>query len=66
MEEYLDEFIFDLADKLDAKAKRAEAEDRTLFYNASRLLRAFNELFAIRWSDVSLAEARIKDPEVKS
>lgn len=61
MEEYLDEFIVDLADKLDAKVKRAEAEDRTLFYNASRLLRAFNELFAIRWSDVALAEARIKD-----
>ena len=66
MDDYLDDFIANLDDQIDAKVKSAKSEDRTIFYNAAILLRAFNELFAIRWSDVALAEERIKDPEVKS
>lgn len=57
---WVDDFVADLAQQLDGKIREATPEDRALFYCASRMLKAYNELFAMTWNDVAEAEERIK------
>lgn len=60
---WVDDFVADLIQQLDGKVKTATVNDRALFYCASRMLRAYNELFAMKWTDVAEAEERIKERE---
>lgn len=61
MDIWVDDFVTDLIQQLDGKVKTATVNDRALFYCASRMLKAYNELFAMTWNDVVLAEERIKE-----
>ena len=60
---WVDDFVTDLIQQLEGKVKTATVNDRALFYCAARMLSAYNELFAMKWEDVVLAEERIKERE---
>ena len=62
---WVDDFVTDLIQQLDGKVNSTTiSEGRALFYCAARMLSAYNELFAMKWEDVVLAEERIKEQEV--
>lgn len=63
-DEWLDDFVTDLVTQLEERTKTAAPDDRGLIYSAARLLRAYNELFAMTWTDVAMAEERIREREV--
>lgn len=63
MDVWVDSFVTDLIQQLEGKVKAATVNDRALFYCAARMLTAYNELFAMKWEDVVLAEERIKERE---
>lgn len=61
----VEEFVELLVKELNAQVK-TNPDNRSLLYNAARMLNVFNELFAMTWRDVEIAEERIRDPEVRS
>ncbi len=64
MDVWVDSFVTDLIQQLEEKVKRTTiSEGRALLYCAARMLSAYNELFAMKWQDVVLAEERIKEKE---
>ena len=63
MDVWVDDFVADLAQQREGKVKTATVNDRAMFYCASRMLKAYNELFAMTWTDVAEAEERIKEKE---
>ena len=66
MEQTVDCFVKDLIEDLAAEAIRnPDAAKRTTFFNASRMLKAYNELFDMSWRDVEDAEAMIRDREAE-
>ena len=60
---WVDDFVTDLIQQLEGKVKTATVNDRAPLYCAARMLSAYNELFAMKWEDVVLAEERIKERE---
>ena len=64
MKQTVECFVKDLVEDLAAEAKtNPDAAKRTMFYNASRLLTAYNELFYMNWQDVEDAEYQIRARE---
>ena len=62
-DEWLDDFVTDLVTQLEERTKTSAPDDRGMIYSAARLLRAYNELFAMTWNDVTMAEERIRERE---
>ena len=62
MTPYLNDYIQELCEKLEKEAID-NPENKEVHYTAAKLLRAFNELFAVTWQDVEYAEEMRKDRE---
>jgi len=62
MSEYdsVEKIVTDCADQC-MKLANDQPENRGVLYVAGRMLKAYNALFAMNWSDVASAEERMKN-----